>query len=387
MKALLRAAVSVAAMLAAASGCSKGGASPMNPGSGDDTPSHDDAGSNPTMPIDAPAKPIDAAPNVRFLCDLPPPAGAPTPTPPPTYAGTCPALVDGVNTITSSGNTRSFILVVPANLQPDEHLPVLFMWHWIGGSANSFLEKGEVQAAADEQRFLAVIPSSEGATVIGTSFDTKWPFDITQSPGRMDEEFAFFDDMLSCVEQEYNVNDSCVATVGVSAGALFTDQLAQARSNTLSSFMSLSGGVDDLIIKNWNGAARKLPGVVLWGGDGPPDMDGNRDILGCLGVGMDFSVASKDLESKLTADGHFFVECKHNCGHVEPPLDPPPGESKYAGMWEFAFNHPFWLAPGDSPYLTTGLPASLPAWCGIGADSATPRSGGGCPPAENPCAF
>jgi pimeloyl-ACP methyl ester carboxylesterase len=203
----------------------------------------------------------------------------------------------------------------------------------------------------------------------------------------MDEEFTFFDDMLGCVEQQFNVNQSCVSTVGVSAGALFTVQLAQARSERLSSFISLSGGVSATWIKPWTGATHKLPAVVLYGGDGPPNMDGNKDILGCLGIGMDFSVASGDLEDGLVHDGQFFVECKHNCGHVEPPLETPPGESKYAAMWEFALNHPFWLAPGQSPYLDTGLPASMPEWCAIGPHSATPRSGPGCPAAENPCAF
>jgi len=171
----------------------------------------------------------------------------------------------------------------------------------------------------------------------------------------------------------------------VSAGALFTDQLAQARSTTLANFVSLSGGVSATVIKPWGHPARKLPGVVLWGGDGPPAQDGVKDILGCAGIGMDFSVASKSLEQALGADGNFFVECKHNCGHVEPPIEAPMGESKYAGIWEFAMDHPFWLAAGTSPYQTDGLPDSLPAWCGIGPNSATPRSGGGCPPAENPC--
>jgi len=124
---------------------------------------------------------------------------------------------------------------------------------------------------------------------------------------------------------------------------------------------------------------------VLWGGDGPPQMDGVKDILGCAGIGMDFSVASRSLEQGLAEDGHFFVECKHNCGHVEPPLEAPLGESKYAGMWEFALDHPCWLAAGQSPYLTQGMPASMPAWCGIGAGTAIPRSGGGCPEGENPC--
>lgn len=294
-------------------------------------------------------------------------------------------IVPGLNTITSSGQTRQFILVVPDSPQPAEVFPVLFMWHWIGGSAQGFLEKGDVQNAANMQRFIAVLPVAVGANVIGTSFNTKWPFDISQSTDRMNKEFRFFDDMLSCVNAQYTINRSCVSTIGVSAGALFTDQLVQARSEYLSSFVSLSGGVSATWIKPWNQATRRIPGVVLWGGDGPPQMDGVKDILGCAGIGMDFSVASKSLEQGLADDGHFFIECKHNCGHVEPPLTPPEGESKYAGMWEFAMDHPYWLAAGASPYKTEGLPPTMPAWCAIGANNAVPRSGGGCPPAENPC--
>ncbi len=344
-----------------------------------------EADAGPTTRPDASLPVPDAGPVYRYLCSAPPPAGAPIPISPALPAAGCPVLHGGSNSLTTTGHTRDFLLVLPANLQPDERPPVLFMWHWIGGTANGFLQKGEVQAAADAQRFIAVLPVARGATVIGTSFNTRWPFDITQTASRMDEEFTFFDDMLACVEHQFPVNQQCVSTVGVSAGALFTDQLAQARSHTLASFLSLSGGTNATIIKPWNGAARKLPGVVLWGGDGPPQMDGNKDLLGCVGVGMDFSVASKAMEQKLTNDGHFFIECKHNCGHVEPPLDAPPGESKYAGMWEFALNHPFWWPAGQSPFLEHGMPTSLPQWCGIGADSATPRTGGGCPAAENPC--
>ncbi len=340
------------------------------------------------MPGPDGGNPVDPdAPTVgpRFLCQGEPPAGAPQPAIPPAPAAGCPTLVPGSNTIQTADGPREFLLVVPEATDPGEKLPILFMWHWLGGSANSFLEKGDVQTAANDQHFIAVLPVSKGATIFGTSFNTRWPFDITQSSSRMDEEFEFFDNMLACVQQQFEVNSSCVSSVGVSAGALFNAQLAQARSNMLASFVSLSGGTSANWIKGWDGAARKLPAVVLWGGDGSPEMDGNKDILGCFGIGMDFSVASRSLEEGLADDGHFFVECRHNCGHVEPPLTPPAGQSKYAGMWEFALDHPFWLPAGTSPYTTDGLPSGMPEWCAIGAGNSEPRSGGGCPPAENPC--
>ncbi|HEY1555175.1 MAG TPA: hypothetical protein VGF94_10125 [Kofleriaceae bacterium] len=340
----------------------------------------------PTPDAPRPDAPAPDAASYRFLCQAPPPLDAPQPLGPPPPAAGCPALVAGTNTITSSGVTRTFQLVLPTTPRPGEAYPVMFMWYWLGGSSDGFITDGEVQAAVDDERYIAIVPNDIGAYVLGdTSFDVRWPFDVTQSPDRMNQEFTFFDDMLACVEQQYDINQSCVSTVGVSAGALFNDQLAQARSQTLSAFISLSGGVDDTIIKPWAGASRALPGIVLWGGDGPP-VTQTKDILGCFGIGMDFSVASHDLEQSLVAGGNFFIECEHNCGHVEPPVDSPPGQSKFAGIWQFAFDHPFWLAPGASPYLTTGLPDTLPGWCGIGAGGATPRTGD-CPPAENPCAY
>jgi predicted esterase len=255
------------------------------------------------------------------------------------------------------GNDRTFLLVLPSNPEPDEVLPVIFLWHWLGGSANDFLEKGQIQAAADSQRFIAVIPESKGDITF------KWPFDAQQKQERVDEEFTFFDDMLSCVSEQFKVNNNCVASAGVSAGALFTDQLAGGRGQYLSSILSLSGGVGG-VVRPWTQPDHRMPAMVLWGG--PTDQ--------CFFV-MNFDTASKELEKSLDAGGHFYLECVHNCGHSEPPLEAPAGLTNFAGLWQFVFDHPYWLKPGTSPYTSDGVPKALPTWCAIGAGSSTPRTG------------
>jgi hypothetical protein len=340
---------------------------------------------NQSTPIDAST--LDAPPDgppARFLCDEAPPEGAPTPTPPPMKTD-CPVLVAGENTFTSGGITRTFQMILPTQPIEGEVYPVMFLWHWLKATSEDFIQTADVQDAVDAQRFIGVAPDSIVTDIVLTSYDVNWPFDITQSAARMAQEFSFFDDMLSCVEQQFNVNQNCVSSTGVSAGALFNDQLVQSRSTTLSAFISLSGGVNDTIIKPWVGATHKLPGIVLWGGKGPPTMT-TADILGCFGLGMDFNTASEDLEDGMTQDGHFFIECVHNCGHNVPPIVAPPGQSQFAGLWEFAFNHPYWLPPGQSPYQQTGL-KDLPEWCAIGQNNAVPRTGSGCPAPINPCAF
>jgi len=298
-------------------------------------------------------------------CGDTPPAGAAQPAAPKPYSGgTCPTLAPGMNNITSTV-ARQFILVLPSNLQASERLPLVFLWHWMGGSATDFLQRGEVQQAADAQRFIGVIPESIGANVAG-ALDVKWPFDISQTPQRVDQEMQFFDDMLTCVSEQYNVNEQCVSTAGVSAGALWSGQLASYRGDYLASFISLSGGTGGSLIKPWGHPAHKMPAIVLWGG--PTD--------NCFSL-MNFVETSADLERNLTADGHFFVECVHNCGHGEPPLESGT-TSKYQMLFDFVFDHPFWTGPGQSPYLQSGLPASFPSWCGIGTGSAVPRTDPTC---------
>lgn len=295
------------------------------------------------------------------------PPGASSPPPPPTYTrGACPTLTSGVNQLPTQGGTREFILVLPADPQPGEEFPVVFLWHWLGGSANSFLTKGEVQAAATQQRFIAVIPEAKDDPL--NVF--KWPYSIVDPEPRVQEELAFFDDMFACLAEQQPLNLQCVSTGGVSAGALWTDQLAGHRGQYFSSILSMSGGTGGLI-KPWISPAHKMPAFVLWGG--PTDQ--------C--VTILFELTSKELEQRLNEENHFFVECVHNCAHAEPPFDPPPGKSKYAGMWQFFLDHPYWLADGASPWAVDGLPPGTPEWCGIGAGSAVPRVGD-CPPPACP---
>lgn len=317
-------------------------------GASDDGDTGDEGGSDDGPP-----------PMVPFagLCFDDPPDGAAMPAALPDYSGeACPAIVPGLNTIDSLGNARQFIVVVPSDLSPDEVLPVAFLWHWLGGDADSFLEEAHTQDAVDELRFIAVIPEDKG------DLPFRWPFSIIDSDARMQEEFLFFDDMLACVAQAYPIAQSCVTSVGVSAGALWTAQLVSARSEHLASAVSLSGGTGGLVVKPWMGAAHRLPMLVLWGG--PTDF--------CVAV--DFQQTSQDLEAGLTEDGHAIVECIHNCAHSAPPFDPPEGMTEFAPMWKFFLDHPYWIDEGVTPW-STGVPEGTPLWCDVGMGTAEIRVG------------
>lgn len=329
---------------ASASGTSVGAES--SSGTAGDETSDPDTSGGPVEPTD----PFD------FLCGTPSPDGGEAPAPLPAPSGECPAFVPGVNMFSSSGEAREVIVVAPSDLQPDEQLPVAFLWHWLGGSADDFVEVADVQNAVDQFRFLALVTIDKGDLLF------RWPFTTVDSDARVQEEFVYFDDLLACAAESYPIDNTCVTSVGVSAGALFTSQLGWARSEYLSSIISLSGGTGGLV-REWGGAEHILPAMVLWGG--PEDF--------CVAV--DFAETSADLESNLEAGGHAVIECEHNCGHAAPPFEAPDRDTTvYAAMWRFFLDHPYWLEPGETPW-GGDQPTFAPEWCSVGVGSSTPREG------------
>lgn len=300
--------------------------------------------------------PIEPTDPFDVLCGTPAPDGAEAPAPLPEPSGECPNFVPGVNMFASSGNAREVIVVAPTDLQPDEQLPVAMLWHWLGGSAEDFIEIANVQSAVDQYRFLALVAVDKGDLAF------RWPFSTIDTDARIQEEFIYFDDLLACAAQSYPVDNTCVTSIGVSAGALFTSQLGWGRSEYLSSIISLSGGTGGLV-REWGGADHILPAMVLWGG--PDDF--------CVAV--DFAMTSADLEDNLAADGHAVVECEHNCGHAAPPFEvSDPELTPYAAMWRFFLDHPYWLEDGETPWAAN-QPTFAPEWCSVGVGSSMARTG------------
>ena len=342
-----------------APGIDAGGSSSPDPGPGD--------------PGDDPGTPPDG----DMRCGAFAPAGVMHAPPPPAYSGgTCPTLAPGRNVLTSSGARRELLLIVPEGYDPaTERVPLVVLWHHIAGDASALARDVQAQANADELRFIAAIPEKKGdltISIAGYSFDPVWPYLEATSADRLREEVVFFDDMLSCIAAAYAIDTDCVSTGGVSSGGLFVPQLIERRSDRLASAIIVAGGIGPATsygsdVRGFTSAAHRLPVLIGWGGDDT--------------CGVDFARASRNFEARL--DGHFLMECIHNCGHGPPPVDDP--AYGLSLVWNFVFDHPFWLPDGRSPYLDNGFREGTPSWCGIGAGSAVPRTGS-CPSTTS-CSF
>ena len=217
----------------------------------------------------------------------------------------------------------------------------------MNASANSFLNTGGIQEVSNFYDLIAILPNATGDYL----FD--WPatpLDIHNAS----VDLTFFDDLLSCVSEQYNIDPYCVGSMGVSAGGLWTSFLGVERGEFLSSNLSLSGGRPSDYTGpfwEWEPPDHRYAALVLWGG--------NSDWLG-----VSFAEASQRYEQDLLNSGHFVVECVHSSGHSEPPLDPLEDRPKYASIIGFILDHPYWIE-GTARYLQEGLPDTMPDWCQI----------------------
>jgi predicted esterase len=261
------------------------------------------------------------------------PAGDDTATPaewsPPTYSGgACPLFRDGTNdAFLSDGNSRSFDLVLPEN---PEGAPIVFAWHWLGGSAGQVIDYMNFNALSEAENVIVVAPQSDRSMF-------EWHI---SDPADDNTDLVFFDDMVSCLYEQFNFDPNRIHATGMSAGGLWTTYLTVYRSEILASTAPLSGGVETSVYVT---PARALPVMVVWGG--------SADTYGTFS----FDTASRNFSASLQADGHFVVECMHTGGHSLPP-------DGAEFTWQFFKDHPMNVDP--LPYLD-GLPDTLPSFCAL----------------------
>jgi hypothetical protein len=167
----------------------------------------------------------------------------------------------------------------------------------------------------------------------------EWRFRDTEDPVI---DLALFDDLLYCLDEQLDVDNTRVYTGGFSAGALWSSYLVLHRSEFLAAAAIFSGGVDGLFF--YETPTRLVPSLLAWGGV--------KDLY--AGV-FSFDQQTKALSKKLREDGGFVIECDHGLGHTVPF-----GGTSWAVPFVLAHR---WGEP--SPYATSGLDASFPEYCTI----------------------
>jgi poly(3-hydroxybutyrate) depolymerase len=224
----------------------------------------------------------------------------------------------------SGGEQRHFIMRLPSNTKG---AGLLFTWHWLNGSAQQILQQG-----------FNNLPNTEDVIVVSPSSccgQYEWQTGIAPA---QNVDLQFFDDILACVHEQYDIDLDRVWSTGHSAGGLWTSYLAMHRAEHLAAMAALSGGIYGA--SSYTKPAAPIPVMLVWGGE--------SDTYGSFS----FDQANKVYSQQLKQDGHFVVECSGNFGHSMPP--------EPLMVWPFFRDHPRGITP--EPWAG-GLPSELPGWC------------------------
>ncbi len=294
-----------------------------------------------------PAADLAAADNVAQDAQTPPediiadvPA-VPQPAKPKKYSGgTCPALVAGKNTLMMGGLKRSVELYLPPHPAPGA--AVVFVWHGNGDTPKNIAQFFGADSITKENNLIMVSPydcCSEGHTEC-CDMTTTWNFG---KYSENDKDLAVFDDLLSCLDQQGDIDNTRVYTVGFSAGALWSTYLVLHRAEYIAATGIFSGGTGMVI--EYSKPAYPLPALLAWGGPNDKYMN----------VVM-FDTMMKEFSGKLQADGHFVIECNHGLGHNVP---------YGATTWLYKFLLVHTWKDGTSPFAQTGLGKEFPEYCVI----------------------
>ena len=247
---------------------------------------------------------------------------------PPYSRGTCPTLVPGRNRDFGS-NGRGFLLYVPTSTRGP--FAVVFLWG-AGGPAEGIAPI--LSGVYDEDGYILVVPEGE----------PRYPLTWSMDPRGADDDLRFFDDVLTCLDQQFPVDRRRVHSTGYSTGACFSAYLMGYRSETLASFASYSGGD-----KTPSGErlvpmpAHPIPGLLFHGGDTDVEWAGKAATLSLAG--------------RMAANGQFTVVCDHGRGHVV--AGPTVQE-----MWAFMLAQPF--SPGNTAvWAAIGIAGKLPPYCQV----------------------
>jgi poly(3-hydroxybutyrate) depolymerase len=186
----------------------------------------------------------------------------------------------------------------------------------------------------DGDGYILVVPDGIPA------FPLTWSMD----PSGAADDLRFFDDVVTCLDQQFPVDRRRVHSAGYSTGACFSAYLMGYRSDVLASFASYSGGDrtpsgEQLVPM----PPHPIPGLLYHGGDADTEWAGKAATLSLAG--------------RMARNGQFTVVCDHGRGHVV-------AGNSVQDMWAFMLAHPF--SPGATvAWAATGIAEKLPAYCQV----------------------
>ena len=150
------------------------------------------------------------------------------------------AMVTG-ETVNVAGIERQYTVRAPQSVGNSELLPVVFVLHGGGGSAEQGERSMQFSKMVEKERFLAVYPDG----VSGHWNDGSEVERYGDASGV--DDLAFFDVLIEQLKEDYPVDARRIYATGISNGAIMAHRLAAFRSEVFAAIAPVCGN----IVKQW----------------------------------------------------------------------------------------------------------------------------------------
>ncbi|WP_240776842.1 ricin-type beta-trefoil lectin domain protein [Nonomuraea basaltis] len=148
--------------------------------------------------------------------------------------GNTPTLRSGMQSITTSGKNRSYILRIPDNYNNSTQYRLIFGFHWNGGTAND-VDSGGTSGYPWSYYGLRALSNNTAIFVAPQGINNGW----ANSGG---EDVTFVDDMIRRIEADLCVDTSQRFALGFSYGGGMSYALACARATVFRAVAVYAGG-------------------------------------------------------------------------------------------------------------------------------------------------
>ncbi len=255
----------------------------------------------------------------------------------PLSTGDCPAFEHNVlETFQSGVDSRQVITLLPD--EPGEDMPVVFVWHPLGGDASYMVRAFDLEKWANLYGAVIIVPESRSGNLLEWDF---WNED--------DNDLILYDDLRTCAADKLSIDLSRVSSFGFSAGGLWASRLSIERGDTFATVAIASGGCElelptGIDYVPCEPPAFPFPALAVWGGE--------DDTYGISGLNVYFADSMENYRELLVDNGHYVVSCNHERGHTIPSELGDP-------IAEWLLSHTY---GAESPYAAAGI-GGFPDYC------------------------
>ena len=181
--------------------------------------------------------------------------------------GKAATLTSGSRTIQSGGQSRSYILRIPANYDNSHPYRLIFAYHWNGGTMQD-IDGGGTSGAAWSYYGLQAQANNSTIFVAAQGIGNGWA-------NSGDRDLTLTDDMIKLIEGDLCVDTTKVFALGFSYGGGMSYALACARPTVFRAVAVYSGGV----LSGCNGGTQPVAYIGIHGiSDGTLNISGGRSM-------------------------------------------------------------------------------------------------------------